>query len=85
MNNNICIFRSKRVLQFTNEFIKFSRFLPGHENYTLIINMDSNYTQRVRLSDKISNLCDSLTVVVGSVNSNFDTGLVHNYFVKISR
>lgn len=40
--------------------------------------MDTNYTQRVRLSDKISNLKDSLTVVVGSVNSNFDTGLVHN-------
>jgi len=61
-------------MSIKNDFIKFSRFLPGHENYTLIINMDRNYTQRVRLSDKISNLCDSLTVVVGSGNSNFDTG-----------
>ncbi|CAI6365687.1 unnamed protein product [Macrosiphum euphorbiae] len=57
-----------------NKVFVLNRFLPGHENYTLIINMDTSYTQRVRLSDKISNLCDSLTVVVGSVNSNFDTG-----------
>ncbi|XP_001949423.2 maltase 1-like [Acyrthosiphon pisum] len=59
---------------FNDKVFVLNRFLPGHENYTLIINMDTNYTQRVRLSDKISNLCDSLTVVVGSVNSNFDTG-----------
>lgn len=74
--SNVRVFGNKRVLK--NDFVKFYRFLPGHENYTLIINMDTNYTQRIRLSDKISNLCDSLTVVVGSVNSNFDTGLVHN-------
>jgi alpha-glucosidase len=59
---------------FNDTVFILNRFLPGHENYTLIINMDTNYTQRIRLSDKISNLCDSLTVVVGSVNSNFDTG-----------
>ncbi|XP_022164151.1 maltase 1-like [Myzus persicae] len=59
---------------FNDTVFVLNRFLPGHENYTLLINMDTNYTQRVRLSDKISNLKDSLTVVVGSVNSNFDTG-----------
>jgi len=59
--------------------------LPNHENYTLMINMDTNYTQRVRLSDQISNLNDMLTIVVGSENSNFNSGLVPNYFIKLSR
>jgi len=48
--------------------------------------MDTNYTQNIRLSDQISNLKDSLTVVVGSGNSNFNPGLVpNNYFAKINR
>lgn len=38
--------------------------------------MDTNYTQNIRLSDQISNLIDSLAVVVGSKNSNFNPGLV---------
>lgn len=64
---------------------KYYRFLHGHENYTLMINMDTNYTQRVRLSDQISNLHDILTIVVGSENSNFNPGLVPNYFIKLNR
>jgi len=64
---------------------KYHRFLHGHENYTLVINMDTNYTQRVRLSDQISNLHDILTIVVGSENSNFNSGLVLNNFIKISK
>jgi len=47
--------------------------------------MDTNYTQNVRLSDQISNLNDILTVVVGSGNSNFNTGLVPNNFTKTNR
>lgn len=73
-----------RYTSIKNDFIKFYRFLPGHKNYTLIINMDANNVQSVRLSNKISNLSASLTVVVGSVNSNFDTGLVHNNCGKIN-
>jgi hypothetical protein len=64
---------------------KYYRFFPGYENYTLLINMDTNYTQNVRLSDQISNLNDILTVVVGSGNSNFNTGLVPNNFTKTNR
>ncbi|XP_026806084.1 maltase 1-like [Rhopalosiphum maidis] len=59
---------------FNDAVFVLNRFLPGYENYTLIINMDKNYTQHVRLSDQISNLSDSLTIVVGSENSNFNTG-----------
>ncbi|KAF0749361.1 maltase 2-like [Aphis craccivora] len=64
---------------------KYYRFLHGHENYTLMINMDTNYTQRVRLLDQISNSHNILTIVVGSGNSNFNSGLVLNNFIKISR
>jgi len=47
--------------------------------------MDTNYTQVIRLSDQISNLNNSLVVVVGSGNSNFNPGLVpNNYFAKMS-
>lgn len=59
---------------FNDTVFVLSRFLPGHENYTLMINMDIKYTQHVRLSDQISNLKDSLIVVVGSGNSNFNNG-----------
>lgn len=38
--------------------------------------MDTNYTQHVRLSDQITNLNGSFTVVHASRNSNFNTGLV---------
>lgn len=48
--------------------------------------MDTNYTQHVRLSDQISNLNDSLAVIVGSENSNFNPGLVPNYyFAKMNK
>lgn len=47
--------------------------------------MDKNHTQSVRLTEKLSNLSDSLTVIIGSANSNFDTGSVHNDFLKIIR
>jgi len=73
-----------RYTSIKNDFITLHRFLPGHKNYTLIINMDANNVQSVRLSNKISNLSESLTVVVGSANSNFDTGLVHNICGKIN-
>ncbi|XP_026813423.1 maltase 2-like isoform X2 [Rhopalosiphum maidis] len=59
---------------FNDTVLVLNRFLPGYENYTLMINMDTNYTQNVRLSDQISNLHATLTVVVGSGNSNFNTG-----------
>ncbi|KAL4131502.1 hypothetical protein QTP88_008804 [Uroleucon formosanum] len=59
---------------FNDTVFVLNRFLPGYENYTLIINMDTNYTQHVRLSDQISNLNDSLAVIVGSENSNFNPG-----------
>lgn len=68
-----------------NSHKKYYRFLHGHENYTLMINMDTNYTQRVRLLDQISNSHNILTIVVGSGNSNFNSGLVLNNFIKISR
>lgn len=51
------------------------RFVPGNENYTLIINMGPS-SQTVCLSDQIPRLCGSLTVVIGSENSNFSPGLV---------
>jgi len=49
--------------------------------------MDTNYTQHLRLSDlQIPNLNDSLAVVVGSENSNFNPGLVpNNFFAKMNR
>ncbi|XP_022175216.1 maltase 2-like [Myzus persicae] len=59
---------------FNDTVFVLNRFLPGHENYTLIINMDTNYTQHVRLSDQIQYLNYSLAVVVGSENSNFNPG-----------
>lgn len=47
--------------------------------------MDTDNTQVVRLSDQISNLNNSLAVVVGSGNSNFNPGLVpNNYLAKIN-
>lgn len=52
------------------------RFLPGNVNYTLVINMDTNSMQNVRLSDQMPNLYGSLTVVIGSKNSNLDSGWV---------
>lgn len=52
------------------------RFLPGNENYTLIINMDS-ISQTISLSDQIPRLYGSLSVVIGSENSNFNPGLVN--------
>lgn len=52
---------------------KIRRFLPGNENFTLVINMDSK-TQYVRLSDQILNLPSLLSVVAGSKTSNFDSG-----------
>ncbi|KAF0693230.1 maltase 2-like, partial [Aphis craccivora] len=57
-----------------NTVFVLTRFLHGHENYTLMINMDTNYTQRVRLLDQISNSHNILTIVVGSGNSNFNSG-----------
>lgn len=59
---------------FNDTVFVLTRFLPEHENYTLMINMDTNYTQRVRLSDQISNFHDILTIVVGSENSNLNPG-----------
>lgn len=48
--------------------------------------MDTNYTQHVRLSDQISSLNDSLAVIIGSENSNFNPGLVPNYyFAKMNK
>lgn len=44
--------------------------------------MDPNYTQNIRLSEKIPNLYSSLSVVIGSGNSNFDSGFVI-YYSKI--
>ncbi|XP_025207346.1 maltase 2-like [Melanaphis sacchari] len=67
--------RGGLAIDILNETVfVLNRFLPGHENYTLVINMDRNFTQHVRLSDHISNLNENLTVVVGSGDSNFNTG-----------
>lgn len=65
---------------FTNVHYVYYRFLPGFNNYTLIINTDSKYSQNVRISDHIPHLQDPLIVVLGSENSKIDPGLVSNLF-----
>uniref|UniRef100_A0A2S2Q740 alpha-glucosidase n=1 Tax=Sipha flava TaxID=143950 RepID=A0A2S2Q740_9HEMI len=50
-----------------------TRYLPRNENYTLIMNMGSR-SQTVCLADQIPRLYGSLTVVIGSENSNFNPG-----------
>lgn len=59
---------------YNEKVFVLNRFLPGNENYTLVINMDSNI-QHVRLSDQLLNLYGrNLTVVIGSGNSTFNSG-----------
>ncbi|VVC39721.1 Glycoside hydrolase superfamily,Glycosyl hydrolase, family 13, catalytic domain [Cinara cedri] len=59
---------------FNDTVYVLNRFLPGFNNYTLVINMNINCSKQVRLSDQIQDLQDTLTVVVGSENSNFNSG-----------